>query len=117
MKCLKSDTDEQLLFTVGFKSIVSIKNIKFIAPTDGTGPKKVKLFVNKLNISFEDAEEYKATQEFELTNEDLKPETKPVQIDSVKFVKTDTLTVFIKTNQSNQDHTVLNQIVLWGRKA
>jgi len=116
-KFLKSDTDEQLLFTVAFKSIVSLKNIKIVAPSDGTGPKKVKLFVNKLNISFDDASEYKATQEFDVTAEDLKSGIKPVQLDSVKFVKTDTLTVFVKSNQGDQEHTVINQIVLWGRKA
>jgi len=116
-KYLKSDTDEQLLLTIGFKCIVSIKNIKFVGPTDDSGPKQIKLFLNKLNMSFEDAEEYKATQEFELTSEDLKNGTKPVQLDAVKFVKTDTLTVFIKSNQGGQEHTVLNQLVLWGRKA
>jgi len=116
-KFLKSDTDEQLLFTIAFKTIVSLKSIKFVAPADGSGPKKVKLFINKLNLSFDDANDYKPTQEFELTSDDLNSDTKPRQLDSVKFVKTDTLTVFVGSNQGDKENTVINQIVLWGRKA
>lgn len=113
---LKSDTDEQLLFTIAFKSIVSLKNIKFVAPSDGTGPKAIKLFLNRLNLSFDAASSEKSTQEFKLSPEDLNSDTKPQQLDSVKFVKTDTLTVFIHSNQGDKDHTVLQKIVLCGRK-
>jgi len=113
---LKSDTDEQLLFTVAFKSIVSVRNIKFVAPDDGSAPKKVKLFVNRLNMNFDDAEEQKAAQEFELSRDDVKESAKPIQLDTLKFAKTDTVTVFVKSNQGSKDQTVIEQLLLWGRK-
>lgn len=47
-----SDVDEQLLITLAYKDPVSIKTIKFIAPNDGSGPKKVKLFVNFQTLGF-----------------------------------------------------------------
>jgi len=113
---LKSDTDEQLLFTIAFKSIVAVRNIKFGGPDDGSAPKKVKLFVNRLNMSFDDAEDQKAAQEFDLSGDDVKESVKPIQLDALKFAKSDTLTVFIKSNQAGKDKTVLNHLLLWGRK-
>lgn len=48
----KSDVDEQLLMTVAYKDPVAVKSIKFVAPEDGSAPKKVRLFVNYQTLGF-----------------------------------------------------------------
>lgn len=59
----------------------------------GSAPKKVKLFVNFQTLGFSEAEDYEPTQEFELSPEDVKEGGKPITLQTLKFQKTDTLTV------------------------
>eukprot|EP01125_Pyxidicula_operculata_P005173 TRINITY_DN187_c0_g1_i1.p1 TRINITY_DN187_c0_g1~~TRINITY_DN187_c0_g1_i1.p1 ORF type:complete len:283 (+),score=66.81 TRINITY_DN187_c0_g1_i1:283-1131(+) len=111
---LKSDCDAQILFNIGFKNIVSLKTIKFTAPK-GSGPKVVKLFVNKLNLGFSEAEDYEATQTLKLSEQDLSSDSAPIKLDSVKFIKTDILTIFVASNLADEDVSVISKISLHGR--
>lgn len=44
---LESDTDEQLLVNIPFNQKVKLQSIIIKGPDDGTGPKRVKLYINK----------------------------------------------------------------------
>lgn len=114
---VESDTDEQLLFTLGFRKIVGIKSLKFIAPTDGFGPKKIKVFQNRPNMGFDDASSLKADKEVVLTSKDLEADSPPITLDFAKFIKVDTLTIFVESNQGDKDQTRINRMVVWGKKS
>jgi len=114
--CLKSDCDAELLIQLGFKSLVAIKTIKFVAPEDGTGPKSVKLIINQQNLGFDEAREYKAAQQLTLKPEHLGPDAKPISLSLVNFVKVDTLTIFITSNQEDKRQTHLSRLILYGKK-
>jgi len=112
----QSDTDAQLLITVGFKRVSSIKTLKLLAPEDGSGPKVVKLYLNRANMSFSDTEELKPTQSFVLKPEDLKADSPALALDYQRFMKCDVLTIFIENNQGELDVTKLTRLILWGKK-
>lgn len=52
---LKSDADEQLLLHLAFGQTVSLKQIQFGVPANGSCPNTVKLFVNQNNLDFAQA--------------------------------------------------------------
>lgn len=114
---LKSDSDEQLLVTIAFNEAVKLKAISFKVnemKLEGcSGPAKVKLFLNKPNMDFDDAENLNETQEFELTEADLKS-GKPVETNFVKFQNVNSVTIFIETNQDEEEVTMLNKLQLFG---
>jgi hypothetical protein len=53
--CLRSDADEQLIVSIGFRQTSRLQEIEFVVPDDDSCPATVKLFVNKLNMGFDDA--------------------------------------------------------------
>jgi hypothetical protein len=53
---LKSDADEQLLMHFGFKEPVRLHAIDLSAPVTGEAPKHVKIYVNRLNMGFDDCD-------------------------------------------------------------
>jgi len=114
---VQSDTDEQLLFTIAFRKISAVKTLKFVGLVDGSGPKTVKLYLNRQNMGFSDTEELKPLQQFVLTAADLKADTPPLALDYARFVKTDTLTVFIQDNQGGKEATKLTRLIIWGKKS
>lgn len=83
-----------------------------------TAPRKVRLFVNKLNLGFSEAEEQAATQELTLKAADVKATTdlasSATKVLTAKFAKVASLTIFVADNQGDEESTVLNRIVLFG---
>uniref|UniRef100_A0A6B2LDZ8 PITH domain-containing protein n=1 Tax=Arcella intermedia TaxID=1963864 RepID=A0A6B2LDZ8_9EUKA len=115
-KMVKSDCDPEILIQLGFSSMVAIKTIKFTAPDDGSGPKNVKLIINKQNLGFDEARDLKATQQITLKPENLTAEAKPISLSMINFVKVDTLTIFITSNQDDKPQTTLSNIIINGKK-
>lgn len=83
-----------------------------------TAPRKVKLFVNKLNLGFSEAEDQAATQELTLKANDSKasadPASSATKLLTAKFAKVSNLTIFIADNQSDGESTTLDRIWLFG---
>jgi hypothetical protein len=71
---LQSDADEQLLINIPFNQKCKIASIIVKGPSDGTGPKKLKLLTNLTTCGFSDAESITPAQEFELTSAQLNGE-------------------------------------------
>merc|ERR1740130_887309 len=107
---LESDADEQLLLTVSFQSKVKVHSMIIDGPHDGRAPKGLKLFVND-TPGFEEAEDKPATQEFELTEDEL---GKRLELRFVKFQSVDKLTFFISGNQGDGETSAISRIQLWG---
>ncbi|GAB5369785.1 hypothetical protein AAMO2058_001435900 [Amorphochlora amoebiformis] len=113
-KHLKSDSDEQLLMTINFNSIVKLKAIKITAPVEN-GPKSIKIFVNPGSLDFDGAEDEEATQEIELSPEDLGSDAKPKPVKFVRFQKVSCLAIFVPGNQDDEDQTIIEGIKLFGK--
>eukprot|EP00471_Norrisiella_sphaerica_P000798 CAMPEP_0184487800 /NCGR_PEP_ID=MMETSP0113_2-20130426/10342_1 /TAXON_ID=91329 /ORGANISM="Norrisiella sphaerica, Strain BC52" /LENGTH=163 /DNA_ID=CAMNT_0026870209 /DNA_START=39 /DNA_END=530 /DNA_ORIENTATION=+ len=113
----KSDTDEQLILVVYFQEKVKIRGVSFCAETKeglASGPKSVKIFKDSPNLDFEDAEDSVPTQQFELTEENLTKGEK-LKIKFTKFQNVNSLTIFIESNQGDEDISALSNITFYGQ--
>lgn len=77
-------------------------------------PTLVKLYVNRENIGFEDADDIDPTQEIELTAEDMKEDAPPVLLKFVKFQRVRSITVFVVENAGG-DVTAIGGLKLFGQ--
>jgi len=108
---LASDADEELLMNVAFKSAVKVHSLALMAPDDGRAPLKLRLIINKTGQSFDDARDGAAAQELELTPAQF---GERIELRFVKFQNVANLTIFIASNQGDEETTALSGIKLWG---
>ena len=111
---IESDADEQLLATVRFNQAVKLHSIMIDGPAGGRAPKNVKLFVNVPSCGFTDAEANLPTQELDLGEAEV---GKRIELRYVKFQNVDSLTIFIASNQAEDDgegSTAVSTVKLWG---
>jgi len=113
-KVCKSDSDEQLLLTIGYQQAMRIKSIKVVSQANG--PKTIKIFVNSPNLEFDTAEEKVASQILNLTSTDLNEDSKPIILDPFKFSSVESITIFVVNNQSNSSTTEISRLILNGSK-
>jgi hypothetical protein len=62
----------------------------------------VLLFVNRVNLGFEDIEDVDPTTTFELTNEDLKENADKLLLQFVKYQRVNSITLFIEDNNGGE---------------
>ena len=67
-------------------------------------PSSLKLFVNRPNVGFDEAESEPGTQQLQLDEADVL-EGKPIALKYVLFQKVQSLTVFIESNFEDEDVT------------
>jgi len=91
---------------------VNIEAVSFGAPVDESAPLTVKLFANGVNLSFENCEDLKPTQEFQLAPADLATDAM-TKLYAVKFQRVSSLTIFIEDN-NGADATKLSSLKLFG---
>jgi len=108
---LSSETDAQLLIVVPFREKVKLRGVRFVAHDKDNGPKSVRLFVDKPNLSFSDATKGE-THAFSIDSKDLNGNEQKVKF--AKFQSVSEITIFIESNQSDGDVTVLNGIEFIG---
>ena len=87
---LRSDADEQLLLTIQLRQMYKLHSIKVAGPSDGSAPATIKLFINRDNMDFSDAEDLPPTQTLQLSGASA---TLPLQF--TKFQAVSSLTVFL----------------------
>mmetsp|Transcript_8990 Transcript_8990/g.25838 ORF Transcript_8990/g.25838 Transcript_8990/m.25838 type:complete len:173 (+) Transcript_8990:281-799(+) len=109
---LESDTDEQLLIFVPFNQNVKLGELVLKSTEKASGPLKVKVFVNRHSMGFDQASGEPATQEFELTEKQLEGE--PVPLRFVKFQAVHAVTIFIENNQEEEETTKLAKLQFMG---
>ena len=90
---LASDCDEQLLINLNFRQTVRLHSISLKALDVDKAPKKIKLFVNPVNMSFDSAESDPCTQEIDFT-QDAVAEGSIVNLRFVKFQCVNSLSVY-----------------------
>jgi len=104
---IKSDCDEQLLMNITFTQNVTLMSITIQGENDGTGPKEIELFVNKLNMGFNNINHIKPT--FTTINSDG-----PVKLPRIHFSNVSSLVIFIRNNHSGGSMTTVTQLQLNG---
>lgn len=111
---LESDCDEQLIITVAFSQPIKLHSIKLRAP-EGYGPKTLKFFLNQpASLDFDKAENSEPVQLLEITKDNLLDDAKPIQLKYVKFQNVNSLTIFVKDNQTGKETTRINEILFIG---
>mmetsp|Transcript_29275 Transcript_29275/g.50083 ORF Transcript_29275/g.50083 Transcript_29275/m.50083 type:complete len:172 (-) Transcript_29275:259-774(-) len=109
---LRSDCDEQLLFTVAFKQPIRLHSVAIMGPA-ASAPKSVKLFANKPDFGFDDVEDAPATQEFTLGAAEAAG--RAVLPHFVKFQSVTSLTLFVLDNQSDGDVSCVSRLSFVGQ--
>ena len=111
---LESDCDEQMLISISFNQPVKLHSLRLNAPDDGTAPKTVKIFCNLTRtLGFDEAEKTAAVQELSLTSENV-AEDVLIPLKFVKFQYVQSVTMFIKDNQGDEETTIINSLSFIG---
>jgi hypothetical protein len=113
----RSDSDEQILIHVTFNEAVCLQAIKLVAAASkpDEAPKTVKLFANRVSVSFDDMGAAAPTQVLELTANDVKAETAPTPLKQVLFSRVNSVSIFIESNQDEQDLTSIGKLRFFGK--
>nr|CAH8866332.1 unnamed protein product [Trichobilharzia regenti] len=110
---LLSDTDEQLIIYITFSQFVRVQAVQINGPKENA-PKLVKLFINQTSTpDFDSCEAGEAVQTLELTEADIK-DGGVTQLNFVKFQNVNTITLFVKNNQSSTEQTRIDKLRFYG---
>ncbi|GAA5975585.1 hypothetical protein JCM5350_002659 [Sporobolomyces pararoseus] len=113
-KWLESDADEQLLLQIPINQSIKLRALRFttLANTK-SAPKSIRLFVNKSSVGFDEAESQEPAQEFELTEAQATGK-EAVQLRFVRFQNVSHLSIFVASNQGEEDVTRIDKLDLIG---
>jgi len=110
---LESDCDEQLIMNLGFNQALKLHSMK-INCTTGNGPKNIKVFINQpRTLDFDSATSMEPLQMIELSKDDLN-EDGVIPLKYVKLQNVMNFTLFVKDNQSGDETTRIDNLVLLG---
>ncbi|KAI8320757.1 DUF1000-domain-containing protein [Martensiomyces pterosporus] len=109
---LESDVDEQLVLHIQFNQPIKLHSIMLKAPLD-KAPRNIKLFANRTNLGFDDAETTPETQAIEMTEEVYKSGG-VVNLRYVRFQNVNSLTIFVADNLEDDDVTAITQLAFIG---
>jgi len=102
----RSDADEQIILHFEFKEFVKLRSIKLTEWNNGTepdqNPSRVLLFLNRVNLGFEDIEDVDPTTTLEITNEDLKENADNLQLEYRKYQRVKSITLFVEDNNGGE---------------
>ncbi|ORY91957.1 PITH domain-domain-containing protein [Syncephalastrum racemosum] len=110
---LESDVDEQLIISIPFNQPVKIHSLVIKPKNIAQAPKTIKLFANRRNLGFEDADSIAETQTLNLEPKDFE-ENALIPLRFVKFQNITHLTIFVADNQEDEETTQIKQLVLIG---
>jgi len=111
---LESDCDEQLLISICFRRHVRIHSLKINAPNTGAAPRTMNLFANQNYMDFNNVHDIPPTQVLKLIPKNFEP-NQIVNLNSIKFAKVNSVTIFIEDNQGGDKFTILEQIQFIGK--
>ena len=80
----------------------------------GESPTVVKLFVNRVNLGFEDVDDVDPTQVLNLTAADLAEDADPIKLQYVRFQRVKSITLYIEEN-GGADVTSIGSLRFMGR--
>ncbi|GAA5915808.1 uncharacterized protein JCM6883_006293 [Sporobolomyces salmoneus] len=114
-KWLESDADEQLLLQIPINQSIKLRALRFTTtPTASkSAPKSIRLFVNQSSIGFDEAESQEPAQALELTEAQAEGK-EAVQLRFVRFQNVSHLSIFVASNQGEEEVTRIDKLDLIG---
>ncbi|KAJ2780937.1 hypothetical protein H4R18_003184 [Coemansia javaensis] len=109
---LESDVDEQLVLHIAFNQPIKLHSIMLRAPLD-RAPKTIRIFANRTDIGFDDAESAVPTQEIEMTPAAYE-QGGVVGLRYVRFQNVTSLSLFVADNLGGGDVTAISQLAFIG---
>lgn len=110
---VRSDADETMIFNIVFNQVIRLHSYQILG-NGGHAPKAIKMYVNRGTLGFEDSD-LPATETVELTQQQATdPKCAQVLTDFVKFQKVSSLSIFIESNQDDEEQTIIQRIKLTG---
>lgn len=110
---LESDADEQLLLYIPFTQVVKLHTLVLKATDGAKAPSKLKLFSNRPSLGFSDVSDLAPTQEIDLSADQL-AKGEPIALKYVKFQNVRSITVFVESNQEDEETSAVQKIQLLG---
>lgn len=115
---LSQDDDSQLLLKVTFRSPVNVGMLKMSsASEDESMPSRVRIFRDKPDMSFAEAEDDASTQDLQEELTGAIEEFTAIPLRFVKFQKVTTLQLFIAENRGGDGITKIKRIQFIGTPA
>lgn len=125
---VESDTDEQLMLFVPFNSTMKVHTIHItsLPPKSDDDddddeiparPKTINIYTNRThNMGFEEAEDYPATQSFELSASDWdeKTGTAKLELRFVKFQNVTSVVIFVVDGDGESEKTRIDRVRIIG---
>ncbi|RMZ80583.1 hypothetical protein DV738_g2735, partial [Chaetothyriales sp. CBS 135597] len=122
---VESDTDEQLMLYLPFRSTLKVHSIHLTSPPSPSEddddvpsrPKVIKLYTNRPQIlSFDEAEATQPVQEITLSEKDWDPETNTAKLELrfVKFQNVTSLILFVVESEGSNEKVRLDRIRIIG---
>ncbi|KAJ2780866.1 hypothetical protein GGI15_003397 [Coemansia interrupta] len=109
---LESDVDEQMVLHIAFNQPVKLHSIMLKAPLKNA-PRNIKIFANRTDIGFDDAETAEPTQVIEMTEEMYKSGG-VVGLRYVRFQNVNSVSIFVADNLGDEDVTAITQLAFIG---
>ncbi|KAJ2832041.1 hypothetical protein GGI24_001375 [Coemansia furcata] len=110
---LESDIDAQLLLHIAFSQPIKLHSIMVEGPGD-QAPKTIKLFANRMDIGFDDAEDgAPATQVVNMTKEAYK-KGGVAGLRYVNFQNVNSLSIFVADNLGDGEVTAISRLAFIG---
>ena len=99
---LMSDADEQLLLQLGFRDHVRLIALELGLPGTDECPKTIKIFDNRTNMAFGDAEDEPPTFQLDVEAPTNASRKIVIALPPIKFAKVDSITLFVEDNHGNE---------------
>ncbi|CAK9295185.1 unnamed protein product [Gordionus sp. m RMFG-2023] len=110
---LESDCDEQLILNITFNQPIRLHSLLVKGPIEN-GPKIIKLFINQTHtLDFDKALSGESIQTLEIAQKDL-TEGNPLSLKYVKFQNVQNISLFVQSNQNDEETTRINYISFIG---
>ncbi|KAJ1642349.1 hypothetical protein LPJ64_005800 [Coemansia asiatica] len=109
---LQSDVDEQMVLHIAFNQPIKLHSIMIKAPLENA-PKNIKIFANRTDVGFDDAESSTPTQEL-VMDEGIYKSGGVVNLRYVRFQNVNSLSIFVADNLGDEDVTAISQLAFIG---
>lgn len=91
---VESDTDEQLIIDVPFQEKLHLSAIQIGAHPDDHAPSVIKLYINRPNLGFDEAESIEPTQTLDLSVDQVSGQGEIIPLRFVKFQRVTSIQVW-----------------------
>ncbi|KAJ1831895.1 hypothetical protein LPJ73_008055 [Coemansia sp. RSA 2703] len=101
-----------MVLHIAFNQPIKLHSIMLKAPLENA-PKNIKIYANRTDIGFDDADSAEPTQEIEMT-EQMYKDGGVVNLRYVRFQNVNSVSIFVVDNLGDEDVTAITQLAFIG---